>query len=52
MIYLQLHLHERKVLPIGNMLVAYYHVNYKDNIPLGLTDRNAVSSLQAMQSIG
>ena len=30
--YLQLHLHERKLLPMGNMSVAYYHVNRRDNI--------------------
>ena len=29
---LQLHLHERKLLPIGNMSVADCHVNYRDNI--------------------
>ena len=30
--YLQLHLHERKLLSIGNMSVAYCHVNRRDNI--------------------
>ena len=30
--YLQLHLHERKTLPIGNMSVANCHVNLRDNI--------------------
>ena len=30
--YLQLHLHERKSLPIGNMSVANCHVNRRDNI--------------------
>ena len=30
--YLQLHLHERKLLPIGSMSVAYCHVNRRDNI--------------------
>ena len=30
--YLQLHLHERKTLPIGNMSVANCHVNHRDNI--------------------
>ena len=30
--YLQLHLHERKLLPIGDMSVANYHVNRRDNI--------------------
>ena len=30
--YLQLHLHERKLLPIGNMSVANCHVNRRDNI--------------------
>ena len=30
--YLQLHLHERKLLPIGNMSVAYCHVNHRDNM--------------------
>ena len=30
--YLQLHLHERKLLPIGYMLVAYCHVNCRDKI--------------------
>ena len=30
--YLQLHLHERKLLPIGNMSVANCHVNRGDNI--------------------
>jgi hypothetical protein len=30
--YLQLHLHERKLLPIGNMSVANSHVNREDNI--------------------
>ena len=30
--YLQLHLHERKTLPIGNMSVANSHVNRGDNI--------------------
>ena len=30
--YLQLHLHERKTLPIGNMSVANCHVNRGDNI--------------------
>ena len=30
--YLQLHLHERKTLPIGNMLVANFHVDRRDNI--------------------
>ena len=30
--YLQLHLHERKFLPIGNMLVADCHANCGDNI--------------------
>ena len=29
---LQLHLHERKLLPIGNMPVANHHVNRRDNI--------------------
>ena len=32
MMYLQLHLHERKSLPIGNMSVANCHVNLRDNI--------------------
>ena len=32
MMYLQLHLHERKLLPIGNIAVAYGHVNRRDNI--------------------
>ena len=32
MMYLQLHLHERKLLPISNMSVAYCHVNRGDNI--------------------
>ena len=30
--YLQLHLHERKSLPIGIMSVANCHVNRRDNI--------------------
>ena len=30
--YLQLHLHERKLLPIGNMSVANCHVNRRGNI--------------------
>ena len=30
--YLQLHLYERKLLPIGNMSVADYHANCRDNI--------------------
>jgi hypothetical protein len=30
--YLQLHLHERKLLPICNMSVANSHVNREDNI--------------------
>ena len=30
--YLELHLHERKLLPIDNMSVADYHVNYRNNI--------------------
>ena len=30
--YLQLHLHERKLLPIGDMSVANCHVNRRDNI--------------------
>ena len=30
--YLQLHLHERKVLPIGNMSVANCHASLRDNI--------------------
>ena len=30
--YLQLHLHERKLLHIGSMSVAYCHVNHRDNI--------------------
>ena len=30
--YLQLHLHERILIPIGNMSVAYHHVNRRDNI--------------------
>ena len=30
--YLQLHLHERKLLPISNISVANCHVNRRDNI--------------------
>ena len=30
--YLQLHLHERKTLPISSMSVANCHVNRRDNI--------------------
>lgn len=32
MMYLQLHLHERKPLPIGSMSVANPHANREDNI--------------------